>query len=108
MTRECEEACRPNDVHSGVLWRSTRAKVLAQLGSVDEGERLAREAVAIAASSDFHLAHADASMDLAEVLTLAGKTEAAAASGAEAARFYALKGVRQALAGRWRDRLSTR
>ena len=105
MTRECEEACRPNDVHSAVLWRSTRAKVLAQLGSLDQGEQLAREAVAIAASGDFHLAHADASMDLAEVLTLAGKTEAAAASVEEATRFYALKGVRQALDGRWRDRL---
>ena len=30
LTRECEEACRPNDVHSHVMWRATRAKVLAR------------------------------------------------------------------------------
>ena len=32
LTRECEEASRPNDVHSQILWRSIRAKVLARKG----------------------------------------------------------------------------
>jgi DNA-binding SARP family transcriptional activator/class 3 adenylate cyclase len=92
LTRECEEASRPNDVHSQILWRSTRAKVIARSGEFDAAERLAREAVEFAAESDFHLAHADALMDLAEVLDLRGESDAAAVAIQEATRFYELKG----------------
>ena len=101
LTRECEEACRPNDVHSAILWRSTRAKILARTGSLAEAERLGREGVALAATSDFLLAHAQASLDLAEVLTAAGKTAAAAASAEEADRLFALKGVRRDIGRAW-------
>ena len=92
LTRECEEAARPNDVHSQILWRSTRAKALARGGALEAAERLAREAIEFAAQSDFHLAHADALTDLAEVLELRGEREAATAASEEAARFYELKG----------------
>src|SRR5207245_1332787 len=92
LTRECEEAARPNDVHSQVHWRATRAKVIARSGEFEAAERLAIEAVAFAAESDFHLAHADALMDLAEVLELRGDRKAAAAAIGEALRFYELKG----------------
>jgi DNA-binding SARP family transcriptional activator/class 3 adenylate cyclase len=92
LTRECEEVSRPNDVHSQILWRSTRAKVIARSGEFDAAERLAREAVEFAAESDFHLAHADALMDLAEVLELRGERDAAAVVNQEAMRFYELKG----------------
>jgi tetratricopeptide (TPR) repeat protein len=92
LTRECEEASRPNDVHSQILWRSTRAKVIARSGEFDAAERLAREAVEFAAESDFYLAHADALMDLAEVLELRGESDAAAVAIQEAMRFYELKG----------------
>jgi ATP/maltotriose-dependent transcriptional regulator MalT len=101
LTRECEEACRPNDVHSAILWRSTRAKILARTGSIAEAERLGREGVALAATSDFLLAHAQASLDLAEVLTVARKTAAAAASAEEADRLFALKGVRRDIGRAW-------
>ena len=50
-----------------------RAKLLARRGELEEGERLAREAVALAAETDMLNAHAVALVDLAEVLTLAGK-----------------------------------
>jgi hypothetical protein len=92
LTRECEDAARPNDVYSQILWRSTRAKVLARRGGLKAAERLAHEAVELGSESDFHLAHAEALMDLAEVLDLAGDAEAAAAAVAEAIRFYELKG----------------
>jgi tetratricopeptide (TPR) repeat protein len=92
LTRECEEAVRPNDVHSEILWRSIRAKVLARKGEADAAERLAQEAVEFAPSSDFLLARADALLDLAEVLRLGGDADAAAAVAEEAARFYELKG----------------
>jgi ATP/maltotriose-dependent transcriptional regulator MalT len=92
LTRECEEASRPNDVHSQVLWRSTRAKVLAHKGDFEAAEELARVSVAFAAESDFHPAHAEALMDLAHVLELRGERAAAARSVEEAISFYELKG----------------
>jgi DNA-binding SARP family transcriptional activator/tetratricopeptide (TPR) repeat protein len=94
MTRECEAASQPNDVHSNVLWRAVRAKVFARKGELHEARRLAEAAVAIAAASDFLLAHGHASLALAEVLERSGEPEAAAAAGAEADRLFELKGVR--------------
>jgi tetratricopeptide (TPR) repeat protein len=92
LTRECEEAARLNDVHSQTVWRSVRAKALAHTGELVSAVPLAREAVAFASGSDFHLARADALRDLAEILDLAGDAEAAAAALVEAIRFYELKG----------------
>ena len=46
--------------------------MLARRGELEEGERLAREAVALAAETDMLNMHADALVDLAEVLALAG------------------------------------
>ena len=104
LTYECEDASSPNDVHSQILWRSTRGKVFAHLGQFEQAEQVAREAVKFAASSDFHPAHAEALMDLAEVLALAGDANAAATAMAEAIRFYELKGNSLA-ADRARSRL---
>jgi tetratricopeptide (TPR) repeat protein len=56
-----------------MLWRQVLGKVLARRGELEEGERLAREAVALAAETDMLNAHADTLLDLAEVLTLAGQ-----------------------------------
>jgi tetratricopeptide (TPR) repeat protein len=56
-----------------LLWRQARGKVLARRGELEEGERLAREAVALGAQTDLLNAHADALLDLAEVLELAGR-----------------------------------
>ena len=92
LTHECEESSRPNDVHSQILWRSIRAKVLAHKGEFGAAEELARVSVAIAAQSDLYPAHADALMDLAHVLELGGEPQAAAPSIEEAIHFYTLKG----------------
>jgi len=56
-----------------ILWRQMRGKVLARRGELEEGERLAREAVALAEEKDMLNAHADALIDLAGVLALAGQ-----------------------------------
>jgi class 3 adenylate cyclase/tetratricopeptide (TPR) repeat protein len=56
-----------------MLWRQARGKVLARRGELQEGERLAREAVALGAETDMLNAHADALIDLAEVLALGGR-----------------------------------
>ena len=54
-----------------MLSRQVRGKLLARRGELEEGERLAREAVALAAETDMLNAHADALLDLAEVIELA-------------------------------------
>jgi DNA-binding SARP family transcriptional activator len=92
MTRECEAASRANDVHSHILWRSIRAKVFARRRAFVEAERLGREAVAIAETGDFLLAHGDSVADLAEVLELAGRREEAAAMLRRAIDLYESKG----------------
>ena len=56
-----------------MLWRQARGKVLARRGELEEGERLAHEAVALAAETDMLNAHAGALTDLAEVFVLAGR-----------------------------------
>jgi predicted ATPase/DNA-binding SARP family transcriptional activator len=93
FTRECENACRANDVHSQILWRAIRAKVLARRGQLDQAEGLAREAVALAERADFMLAHAEATADLGEVLELAGKPAEAIRALESAASIYERKGV---------------
>jgi DNA-binding SARP family transcriptional activator len=92
LTEECEEASRSNDVHSQILWRSVRAKTLARRQQFDVARALANEAVALAETGDFLLAHADALMDLAEVLSLEGNAGAAKSAIEEAADLFERKG----------------
>ena len=56
-----------------IQWAHLYGKVLARRGELEEGERLAREAVALAERTDMPNFHAAALVDLSEVLTLAGK-----------------------------------
>jgi tetratricopeptide (TPR) repeat protein len=105
-TRASEAAAGPIDIHAQVVWRSTRAKVLAQRGELEAAEALAREAVAFAEQSDFLVTHADALMDMAEVLQLARLSDKAADAAARALALYEAKGnivmaerTRAALAG---------
>ncbi|MDQ2980866.1 MAG: AAA family ATPase [Actinomycetota bacterium] len=81
-----------DDQTTQALWRSARAKVLARQGDVDEGLRLAREAVAIVAQTDWLNLRGDALLDLAEVLDLAERLDEAAPVIAEALRLYEQKG----------------
>jgi tetratricopeptide (TPR) repeat protein len=92
FTRECEEAAHANDVFSEIIWRSTRAKVLARKGLFEAAAELAAEAVAFARKGDFHIGTAEALMDLAEVEALAGHPGEAAAAIDEALGFCRLKG----------------
>jgi tetratricopeptide (TPR) repeat protein len=81
-----------DDQLTQALWRSARAKVLARQGDVDEALRLAREAVAIVAQTDWLNPRGDALLDLAEVLDLAERFDEAAPLIAEALRLYEQKG----------------
>ena len=92
LSREAERSTRPNDVHSHIIWRGTRAKVLARRGELEAAERMAREAVGYAETSDFLHSHAEALTDLAEVLALAGRREEAAAAIETAIHLHEQKG----------------
>jgi tetratricopeptide (TPR) repeat protein len=92
LSRESEEAARPNDIHSNILWRTTRAQVFAQKGELDVAEALAREAVVFAAESDFLDSHGDALMSLAEVLQLADRPQEAVTALERAVQLYEQKG----------------
>jgi class 3 adenylate cyclase/tetratricopeptide (TPR) repeat protein len=73
-------------------WRRVRAKLLARRGELAEAERLAREAVALGASTDILDDHAHALADLAEVLRLAGRSEESATILEEAIHLHEQKG----------------
>ena len=76
-----------------MLWRTTRAEVLAHQGELETAaEVAAREVVGFAAESDFLDSHGDALMILAEVLSLAGRAEDATAPVDQAIQLYEAKG----------------
>jgi predicted ATPase/class 3 adenylate cyclase len=81
-----------SDVLSQILWRGVRAQVLARRQLVEEAEKLAREAVMRAESTDFINHRADALLVLSQVLEASRREGAAAAAALEALRLYELKG----------------
>jgi tetratricopeptide (TPR) repeat protein len=86
-----------------MLWCQVLGKLLARRGELEEGERLVREAVALAAETDMLNAHADALVDLAEVLAHAGRN--ARAELEQALALYERKG-NLVMAERTRSRLA--
>ncbi len=98
-----------DDVDAQVMWRGTLAKVLARRGEADRAAALAREGVALAATTDALDMHATALMDLAEVLRLGGRPRDALPVLEDATRIYERKGnvVSARLARRSLQALST-
>jgi predicted ATPase/DNA-binding SARP family transcriptional activator len=92
LARECEEANRANDVYSRIAAPTIQARILAEKGELDEAQRVADEAVALAADSDLYVAHGDALMAQAAVLELRGRRETAAGIRNEALQLYERKG----------------
>jgi tetratricopeptide (TPR) repeat protein len=87
-----ESAAAAEDVVSQVIWRGTRAKILARQGRVDEAEALVREAVRQVSQTDQLTDHSATLLDLAEVLRLAERPSAANAAVLEAIDLYTQKG----------------
>jgi class 3 adenylate cyclase/tetratricopeptide (TPR) repeat protein len=81
---------RPPAPASG-LWRQVKAKVLARRGEHAEAERLARQAVEISNATDMLNEQGAAYADLAEVLALAGRSEAEAEAHDQALARYEQK-----------------
>jgi len=77
MSHEAEELADDDDIASQTLWRSVRAKILAQRGSTKEALALAWEAIEIIERTDAHVMRAETFVDLAEVLRLAEREDEA-------------------------------
>ena len=84
----------PDDLHTQIQWRGPRAKVLARRGEAVDAERLAREGVELAESTDFLNVRGTALLDLAEVLLVAGRNGEAADAVAAATALFEQKGKR--------------
>jgi class 3 adenylate cyclase/tetratricopeptide (TPR) repeat protein/predicted Ser/Thr protein kinase len=92
LTELVEPRVAGDDVDGQVNWRRVRAKILARRGDVQEAERLASEATAMADRTDYLDLRGQARADLAEVLELAGVPKESASARQEAIRLYEEKG----------------
>jgi class 3 adenylate cyclase/tetratricopeptide (TPR) repeat protein len=81
-----------DDALTEMRWRAVCAKVSASRGFTDQAVRLAQEAAAIASTTGYIEWHAGVLVDLAEVMTGAGRATDAVDALAAARDLYALKG----------------
>ena len=77
-----------DDADPQVRMRWVRGKVLAERGDLAEGERVAREAVSLASTTDYLVLHGDALLALADVLVTAGKDDEALAALHDAVELF--------------------
>jgi len=92
FTEASAEAAALEDVVTQIGWRAVRGRILVGQGRVGEGEKLAREAVALAERTDFPSDRGDALLDLAEVLRASARLEEAGAALRRALSLYERKG----------------
>jgi len=92
FTELSEEAAAGDDTWSQVLFRTTRAKVLARRGAHDDAHALAVEALAVVEQTDLLDLQGDTLLDLAEVLRLAGRAAEASAAVEQALGLYERRG----------------
>jgi predicted ATPase len=81
-----------DDVMTQMVWRQARARILAHLGDVEGGLYLAREAVALGEQTDALNGHADALIDLSQILALGGQFDPAMSAARQAVDLYRRKG----------------
>ena len=82
----------PENISFQRLWLEARAQLLAARGETMEAARLAREAVEILAATDQINAHANALVDLADILRADGDEDGSAAAFEQALELYEEKG----------------
>jgi hypothetical protein len=92
LTEQAETIAAPDNLDGQVKWRLARAAALAAGGEHAEGERLSRQAVALAQPTDSVVLHADALAGLAYSLLAAGAGGEAVEPAACAVELYDAKG----------------
>ena len=86
------EQLDPTSVAEVANARWARARAVAGLGRAEEGERLARKAVALIDRTEYLVDRAEARMGLAEVLLIVGRSDEAAQVLGQALRLHEQKG----------------
>jgi DNA-binding SARP family transcriptional activator/tetratricopeptide (TPR) repeat protein len=89
-----EATASEDDVGTQVIWRGTRARIVAQAGVPRLAERLAGSAVKLASQTDYLMLHGDALRDRANVSLVLGRNERAAHDLEQAIALYERKGIR--------------
>ena len=92
LARGAEQSSAADDIWSKTWAGGTRAKVLARRGNDREAEQLAREAAARIEGTDALDLRGGALLDLADVLTLAGRKQEARAPAEDALVLFERKG----------------
>jgi class 3 adenylate cyclase/tetratricopeptide (TPR) repeat protein len=92
-TKVSEENAAEDDVASQMQWRSIRGQTVARLGRIGEAEKLARDGVDRALSTDYLTMQGDCWFALAEVLAAAGKDGEAREAAERAAEVWQRKGI---------------
>jgi DNA-binding SARP family transcriptional activator len=90
--RVSEEAAADEDLSAQVGCRAVRAKLLALEGRLKAAEASAAEAVRLGERTEFLTLHADALVDLGEVLSQSGRSDEADGALSEALELYRRKG----------------
>jgi tetratricopeptide (TPR) repeat protein len=93
LVASIDEVPAPADAEWRIKRQGVHACLLARADRFEDAEDRAREGVAIAAQTDMLWFHADALMDLVEVLRLAGRAREATEAAAEALALYERKGI---------------
>jgi tetratricopeptide (TPR) repeat protein len=104
LANQGRELGHQSDTDVQAWWRQALALIHIERGELDEAERLAREAVVLAQTTDTLEGHGDAFSNLAEVLAARDDREAAVAALNDALECYERKGIIP-LARRTRERL---
>jgi class 3 adenylate cyclase/tetratricopeptide (TPR) repeat protein len=92
LTEQAERIAAPDDLDGQVKWRLARAAARVAQGDHADAERLAREAVALAESTDSLLLHADALAGLAYALIAGGAASESIEPCSCAVELYESKG----------------
>ena len=92
LARLSEELAVEDDVITQALWRGVQASILARRGELEEAERIARQAVALADQTDFLNHRAEALVVLGTVLKQRDRHEDSHAARSTALGLYERKG----------------
>ncbi len=92
LTEVSAQLAAADDVTSQAMWRTAQAKVLADEGSLEEAEKLAREAQELIQRTDFLNLHAQALLQLAAVLEARESQDESLKINLEATNLFERKG----------------
>ena len=92
LCRQTAAGAAADDIVTQVIWRGVEARILARDGHAEEGEALAREAVALIEATDLLSQHGDAKLALSEVLSISGRIDESEACLRGALALYEAKG----------------